>query len=99
MEAFFAWLQANLLGAITLTICLTYMFLGLPHQIWTIWKKRSVEGVSVQMFILLAVQSFFWVLYGIQQGDWFVIIANSFGTLFSTTIVVEYWVITTRTVR
>lgn len=94
MEVFSIWVQANWLGATTLVICLTYMFLGLPHQIWTIWRKQSVEGVSRPMFMLLAIQSLFWVLYGLQQGDRFVIIANSVGALFSMTVVVEHVLIT-----
>ncbi len=70
---------------------LTFMFLGLPSQIIRIWQTGSVKEISVTMFSLLMLQSVFWVLYGRQKNDWFVIIANSFGTLFSAIIVVEYF--------
>lgn len=81
----------NRLGAITVALSLTFMFLGLPSQIVRIWQTHSVKEISVTMFSLLTLQSVFWVLYGRQKNDWFVIIANSFGTLFSAIIVIEYF--------
>ncbi|MFA6105287.1 MAG: SemiSWEET family transporter [Patescibacteria group bacterium] len=80
----------NKLGIVTLAISLTYMFLGLPSQVIEIWKTQSVKNVSILMFSLLTIQSIFWVAYGIQRKDKFVVIANFFGSLFSAMIVVEY---------
>lgn len=84
------YFRANRLGVVTLTLCLLYMFIGLPDQIWSIWKSQSVREISLPMYVLLSAQSIGWVLYGYKKKDWFVLIANSFGTVFSATIVVEY---------
>ncbi len=85
------YIKNNKLGTFTIALSLTYMFLGLPAQIFKIWQTRSVGDISILMFCLLAAQSLFWVFYGIQKRDWFVVTANTFGTLFSTIIVLEYF--------
>lgn len=80
----------NKLGIVTLTISLTYMFLGLPSQVIEIWKTQSVKNISILMFLLLIIQSIFWIAYGIQRKDKFIVVANFFGSLFATMIVAEY---------
>lgn len=91
MQKLFFFLKNNKLGTVTIVLSLTFMFLGLPSQIWQIWKTGSVAGISILAFSLLATQSFFWVLYGFQKKDWFVVVANFVGTIFSTIIVFEYF--------
>lgn len=78
------------LGIVTLVLSLVYMFLGLPSQIIQIWKTQSVKDVSLLMFLLLTIQSIFWIAYGRQRNDRFVIIANFFGALFASIIIIEY---------
>ena len=85
------YMKSNRLGTLTVFLSLMFMFLGLPNQILRIWESKSVVEISIIMFGLLAIQSFFWVLYGTQKRDWFVVIANSFGTFFSVIIVIEYF--------
>ena len=82
--------KLNKLGLTTLIFSLTYMFFGLPSQVIKIWNTHSVKDVSIVMFVLLVIQSIFWVLYGRQRNDKFVMIANFFGALFSIIIVIEY---------
>lgn len=85
------YIKNNKLGTATIVLSLSYMFLGLPSQILSIWQSQSVREISLPMFFLLCVQSIFWVLYGLQKKDWFVVTANTFGTLFSAFIVLEYF--------
>lgn len=66
------------------------MLLGLPSQIIQIWTHQSAKDISFLMFLLLAIQSTFWIAYGIQRKDWFVTIANTFGAIFAAIIVIEY---------
>ena len=80
----------NKLGIITLVTSLTYMFLGLPSQVIQIWRTHSVKDVSILMFLLLTIQSLFWLAYGAQRKDKFIVIANVFGALFAFMVVVEY---------
>ena len=91
MNKFIQGVKENKLGTVTITVSLAYMFLGLPTQIWKIWETRSVADISATMFTLLLVQSFFWVLYGFQKKDGFIIVPNVAATLFSFIILFEWW--------
>jgi len=73
------YIKRNKLGTFTIALSLTYMFLGLPDQILTILRTRSIANISIVMFGLLAAQCISWVLYGFQKRDWFVVTANSVG--------------------
>ncbi|RJQ29891.1 hypothetical protein C4571_00535 [Candidatus Parcubacteria bacterium] len=75
----------------TVILSLAFMSLGLLSQVWRIWQSENVAGVSLLAFALLAIQSLFWVLYGFQKKDWFIITPNLLGTLFATIIVLEYF--------
>ena len=79
------------LGIITTGVSLTYMILGLPSQILQIWSTHSVKDISILLFILLVIQSLFWIAYGIQIKNLPMIIANSIGAFFSTLIVGEWF--------
>lgn len=85
------YVRNNRLGIVTVTLSLTFMFVGLPSQILRILETKSAKEISITMFSLLVVQSFFWVLYGYQKRDWFVVTANAFGTFFSLVIVIEWF--------
>ncbi len=86
------YVKENKLGVITVVLSVTFMLLGLPAQIWQIWNTKSVAGISVFSFALLATQCSFWIAYGIQKKDKNVMIPNLFGAIFSTVIVVEYFI-------
>ena len=83
-------LKDNKLGAVTLSLSLTFTFVGLPAQILKIWETRNVKGVSFLVFALMAIQSVSWMFYGIQKKDWVVMVANIFGIFFSLVIIAEY---------
>ena len=83
------YIRNNKLGATTMALSLVFIFLGLPSQIATIWSTRSVAGVSPLMFSLLAIQSAFWVAYGIQKRDPFMAVPNGLIVIFGTIIVIE----------
>lgn len=89
MSDLVVYVKKNKLGIFTLALSLTYIFIGLPDQIWTIQKTQSVAGVSLSMFCLLAAQSTFWVLYGIQRKDWPMVTANFFVVIFAIVIIVQ----------
>jgi uncharacterized protein with PQ loop repeat len=91
MKKIVLYLKENKLGGVTILFSLSYMFLGLPLQIWRIWETHSVKEISLPMFGLLCLQSIFWVLYGIQQKDWFVVTANAFCSFFAFIIVLLYF--------
>lgn len=89
----FDYIKNNKLGTLTVFFSLSLMFIGLPAQIWRVWQQQSAKEISVVMFGLSANQSIFWMLYGRQKKDWFLITANFFNALFCATIVAEWMVL------
>lgn len=86
-----SYIKQNKLGFVTVVLSVAFMLLGLPAQILQIWNTKSVQGISVFSFSLLATQCFFWVAYGIQKKDRNIMIPNIFGAFFSVIIVIEYF--------
>jgi MtN3 and saliva related transmembrane protein len=46
-------------------------------QLKKCWDTGTAEDLSLKMLSILATGIALWVLYGILQGDWVIIIANS----------------------
>ena len=47
----------------------------LPQVIKT-WKEKSAKDVSLLMFIVAASNEVLWIVYGILQNDWVIILTN-----------------------
>jgi MtN3 and saliva related transmembrane protein len=46
-------------------------------QLKKCWDTGTAEDLSLKMLSILATGIALWVLYGILQGDWVIIVANS----------------------
>ena len=55
-------------------------------QVVKVWRSRSVGDISLQMYILMVIGAFLWVVYGLMLMQWPVIIANAVSLLFTATI-------------
>lgn len=55
-------------GAIT---CLTF----LPQVIKT-WQSKSAKDVSLNMFIIAAINEVMWIVYGALLNNWVIILTN-----------------------
>ena len=86
------YVKKNKLGFTATIISLVFMSFGLLAQIWKIWRTHDIGGISPLMFSLLAIQSLFWMAYGKQRRDLFIIVPNLFGSFFATIVVVEYFI-------
>ncbi|MDE1192181.1 MAG: SemiSWEET transporter [Arachidicoccus sp.] len=47
----------------------------LPQVIKT-WKEKSAKDVSLTMFVVAASNEVLWIIYGILQNDWVIILTN-----------------------
>ena len=45
-------------------------------QLLAIYKTKNVEGISLNMFLMLSIGVLLWLLYGILKSDIVLIIAN-----------------------
>ncbi|MBX7136854.1 MAG: SWEET family sugar transporter [Oligoflexia bacterium] len=69
-------MDAETAGMIAFAVSLTYTMLGLPAQIWKNHQRRSVEGLSFLMTVLLALNCASWILYGYLKHDPYMLGAN-----------------------
>lgn len=69
--------------------CLTAC--SLVPQVLHTWRTRSVEDISMRMYLLLTSGIFLWAVYGILIGSFSVIAANSVSFLFSASMVLMKW--------
>ena len=81
----------NLLGFIAMALGLVVTLLGFPMQILRNWKRKSVEDLSLPMWILFFLSSTTWVLYGYFRAvpDYFLVIPSLFGGLFTGIIIIQ----------
>lgn len=66
-------------GAIT---CLTF----LPQVIKT-WQSKSAKDVSLNMFLIAAVNEIMWIVYGALLNNWVIILTNAVVLSMSLTMI------------
>ena len=54
-------------------ICTTASYVP---QLYKVWTTGTAEDLSLHMLLVLATGLSLWIVYGILQGDWVIIIAN-----------------------
>ena len=59
-------------------------------QAYKIFKRKSAKDISIITFTVFIISSIIWVLYGIEIGNFPIIMANSFGTI-SLLLVIIGW--------
>ncbi len=45
-------------------------------QVIKCWTTRETEDISLRMLVMLAAGLVFWVIYGILNGDWVIVLSN-----------------------
>ncbi|WP_308700646.1 SemiSWEET family sugar transporter [Pseudoduganella rivuli] len=69
--------------------CTTIAFVP---QVWLVWRRRSAEGVSTIMYIVLSVGIILWLTYGVLLQAWPVIIANAITLGLALAVLAMKWV-------
>lgn len=46
-------------------------------QVWMTWRTRVVDGISLGMYSLFTLGITLWLIYGVMQRAWPLILANS----------------------
>jgi len=81
---------------ITVVLSLLVTGLGLTAQVRKNYTRRSVEGLSLFYFVLLAISYSFWSFYGIVQKDIVLIIPMTLGMIVSWVVVGQFWLYRTK---
>ena len=65
---------------------------SLIPQLLKILREKKSEGMSFVMLAVLFVGLAFWIYYGILQGDWIIIVSNSFALAINILTAILMWV-------
>jgi MtN3 and saliva related transmembrane protein len=57
-------------------------------QVYKAWRTRSVKDISLIMYLVLLTGSALWAFYGISNGSWPIILANSITFMLVAAVVV-----------
>lgn len=75
----------------TVILSLLVTGLGLTSQVRKNHTRKSVEGLSIFYFTLLAISYSFWSLYGVLEQDIVLIIPMTLGMIMSWIVVLQCW--------
>jgi uncharacterized protein with PQ loop repeat len=78
----------------TVVLSLLVTGFGLFAQVRKNHSRRSVEGLSLLYFLLLAISYSFWSYYGMVQNDLVLIIPMTLGMIMSWIVVAQFWLYT-----
>jgi uncharacterized protein with PQ loop repeat len=76
---------------VTVILSLIVTGLGLTSQVYKNFKRKSVEGLSLFYFFVLAISYSFWSLYGVLLRDPVLIIPMTLGCIVSWFLVVQFY--------
>lgn len=74
----------DLIGFVA-AFCTTVSFIP---QVLKTWRTRDLAGISLGMYSVFTVGIAFWLVYGLLQSDWPLVIANSITGSLSLTILI-----------
>ncbi len=75
---------------ITVILSLLVTGLGLTAQVRKNYVRKSMEGLSIFYFTLLAISYSFWSIYGFSQKDLVIIVPMSLGMIVSWIVVAQF---------
>jgi MtN3 and saliva related transmembrane protein len=81
----------NIIGIVTVVLSFIVTGLGLSSQVRKNLKRKSMEGLSLFYFFVLAISYSCWVIYGILREDWVLIVPMSLGAIMSWVVVSQFY--------
>lgn len=79
----------TIVGFLTVISSYAIKLIGFPHQIKKLKKSKSVEGISIPLFIFSFISYVLWTIYGIIKKDWVIIWGQSVGIIVSGIILIQ----------
>ena len=55
-------------------------------QVRKAWRRGSTADLSLTMLMVLTTGLLLWIGYGLLQGDWIIVAANSIGAVLSASV-------------
>ena len=73
-------------------VTLILIFLGLPSQILKIYKKQSMDGISLFFFSVSFLTWMSWCFYGYISNSLFMAIAQGLGGVMTAIILIQFFI-------
>lgn len=75
----------------SLTLCIgsiaaTCTTLAFVPQVVQSWRTRDLSGVSLPMYMIFTTGVLLWLIYGVLNNDWPVIIANAVTAVLASAV-------------
>ncbi len=80
-----------ILGTMATIGSLAIVFLGLPAQIIKNYQNKSTSGLAPLLFYLAFYVYTAWCLYGWFKPDWFLVVAQTPGSLLSLILLIQFF--------
>ena len=83
-------MTVDTVGFAAFLITIAYTAFGLPAQIKSNYRRKSVEGLSKTMNWLLLFTFVSWVIYGSLKSDWYIVGSNAPGAVCTAIILGQF---------
>jgi len=77
----------TIVSTLTVIVSLISKVWGFPNQIKLLTKYKNVENISLIFHCLATVSYGLWTLHGALRNDWFTVVGQGLGVVFSAIIV------------
>jgi uncharacterized protein with PQ loop repeat len=83
----------NIMGWIATIVTITYTSYGLPVQFFKNYKKKSTQGLSLSMIIMMFMTFLSWVIYAAMKSppDYYIMVCNFIGAVGVLCILIQFW--------
>jgi MtN3 and saliva related transmembrane protein len=71
----------TIIGVLTVASSYAIKLIGFPDQIRKIINSKSIEGLSIPLFVFSFISYVLWTIYGIVKNDWVIIWGQSVGVI------------------
>lgn len=84
----------DIMGWIATIVTVAYTSYGLPVQFYKNYKKKSKEGLSLSMIVMMFLTFLSWVIYAAMKSppDCYIMVRNSTGAVWAFIILIQIWI-------
>ena len=75
------------ISTLTVVFSLITKFIGFPDQIRLMLKHKNANNISLLLNLLTGISYGLWTVHGFLRHDWFTVIGQVFGFVFSFVLV------------
>ena len=73
----------SVVGTLAVIASLTIVIIGLPAQIYKNYKRKNCDGIAPSLIYSVCCTYTLWGLYGWTKPDWFLVIAQTPGSILA----------------